>query len=753
MGKKKKVIGGLLIIILFGMTSLSGCLQQQGPSSNLIIIPSVSTLYTDNPKQLIASYYSSEEITIDAQPPQYTLPLDLLAISNLNDLDEVFALSNQQKELLRTNGFFIRAFGDETDIVEPYTYLKNHAIPIFVTSDTVLHLYHILFDQTLKGIEEREFFDSILSLSKAFFDTSKEDYESFTDPLLKEAARRNVCFFGVALMLLQTPSDDYNGSEDIKTVSFSIPAYANDNVTNELACIEAFEGFEVSSIFHYKEDYSQYKPRGHYTQSEKLKRYFKTMMWYGRVAFLLRGSDIIKEIDATIATIQACLISTRLASLTTDNEPVKSLWEQVYAVTAFFVGTADDLIPSEYLTSIKTVFGTEFNATEFVDEAKRIQLAGVLAQLRSPQIYGGTGNVEISPPFTKEQLAAALEKTKGMRLMGQRFVPDSYMFQQLVFPTTGWFIGDGTPFTCEAGQRVMPRGLDIMLILGSLRAREHLDDEGDTAYEFYDRQIENLSKNFSSLNVTEWNRNLYWSWLYSLKSLLEAFDTRYPSFMQTNAWRDKELQTALASWTELRHDTILYAKQSYTPRVTSIPPEETPVVGYVEPVPEFYQRILSLTTMTRTGLGSLQMLNETESYRFSNLETILNRLLLISTAELEGRTLNGSDYEFIRSFGEQLEKVILGVNSQGKEITIIADVHTDTNSGMVLEEAVGYVQLILVAYKCPDGQIIGGAGPVFSYYEFKQSMSERLTDEEWNQMLQDNQQPNAPEWTQNVIGE
>jgi hypothetical protein len=72
---------------------------------------------------------------------------------------------------------------------------------------------------------------------------------------------------------------------------------------------------------------------------------------------------------------------------------------------------------------------------------------------------------------------------------------------------------------------------------------------------------------------------------------------------------------------------------------------------------------------------------------------------------------------------------------------------------MVLEEAVGYVQLIVVAYKTPDGHIIGGAGPVLSYYEFKQSMSERLTDEQWKQMLQDGQQPNAPEWTQSFIGE
>jgi hypothetical protein len=340
-----------------------------------------------------------------------------------------------------------------------------------------------------------------------------------------------------------------------------------------------------------------------------------------------------------------------------------------------------------------------------------------------------------------------------MRLMGQRFIPDSYMFQNLVFPTTGQYTGDGTPFTYGMGQRIMPRGLDIMTLLGSTRARELLNAEGDTQYEFYEGQIENLSAHFSSLNATEWNRNLYWSWLYTLKPLLSKFDNKYPSFMQSNAWADKELQTTLASWTELRHDTILYAKQSYTPRITSIPPEEKPVVGYVEPIPEFYARILALTTMTRTGLTDLNVLNQTETNRLYNLEVVLERLLNISKDELEGKELTDDDYTFIRNFGDQLDSIVTGVNNQGKETTIIADVHTDTNTLQVLEEGVGYVDLIVVAYKCPDGRIILGAGPVFSYYEFKQPMSNRLTDEQWKQQLENGQQPDRPSWTSSFVAE
>ncbi|MFA5102829.1 MAG: DUF3160 domain-containing protein [Candidatus Thermoplasmatota archaeon] len=750
-GKEKFI--GISIVSLLVISGLSGCMQQPGPGGSLIIIPSVDILSSENPKYKMASYYSSEEITIDSQPPQYTLPLRLSAIQNFNSMQALLNLSDAQKDLLSTNGFVVKDFDVESDITQPYTYLKDHQIPVFVTSDTLLHLYHILFDQTLKGIEEREFFDGILDLSNALFEKSMQDYETFTHPDLKEAARRNVAFFGVALSLLQTPSEGYNNSEAIPMVSFSIPDYVSENVTSELSCISAHKGFQKSAIFRYKEDYSQYVPRGHYTQSEKLTRYFKTMMWYGRVAFLLRGSDIVSEDDATIATIQACLISTALPTLTLHDEPLVNLWERVYAVTSFFVGTADDLIPFEYLRSIQTVFGNEFNATEFANESKMVNLLGILAQLRSPQIYGGTGDVVIVPPFTKEQLGEVLEKTKGMRLMGQRFIPDSYMFQNLVSPTTGQFTGTGAPFTHWTGERVMPRGLDIMTILGSARAREILESEGDTAYEHYDRQIENLSTQFASLNATEWNRNLYWSWLYSLKPLLETFDTRYPSFMQTDAWQDKELQTVLASWTELRHDTILYAKQSYTPRLTAIPQEEPSVVGYVEPVPELYQRLLALTMMTRTGLADLQAINETETLRLDHLEIVLRRLLNISILELQGRKLDKSDYEFIQSFGEQLESVVTGVNTQGKDTTIIADVHTDTNTGMVLEEAVGYVDLLIVAYNTPDGTIIAGAGPVFSYYEFKQPMSERLTDEEWKRMLEEGRQPPQPLWTKSFIAE
>jgi hypothetical protein len=149
--------------------------------------------------------------------------------------------------------------------------------------------------------------------------------------------------------------------------------------------------------------------------------------------------------------------------------------------------------------------------------------------------------------------------------------------------------------------------------------------------------------------------------------------------------------------------------------------------------------------MTEKGLIDLDVLNATEKARLQRLERILERLINISEAELENKELTEDDYEFIRNFGENLDSVVAGVDVEGKETTIVADVHTDCNTEMVLEEGVGYVDLILVAYNVPDGRIIVGVGPVFSYYEFKHPMDDRLTDEKWKEMLERNP-PEKPEW-------
>jgi len=305
--------------------------------------------------------------------------------------------------------------------------------------------------------------------------------------------------------------------------------------------------------------------------------------------------------------------------------------------------------------------------------------------------------------------------------------------------------------------RAFPRGLDAMALLGSRRAKKLLKDLGDTEYKgkdakgskvTYETQFLKLKKEFDKFNQADWQKNLYWGWLYALKPLLKEFGSGFPTFMETAAWQDKELTTALASWTELRHDTILYAKQSYTPTMVTALPPQNPVVGYVEPVPEFYNRLFALTKMTNKGLSEMKVLDDKARGRLNSLEGILERLVEISKKELQNKELTKSDYDFIKYFGGELNGVISDVPEKSKKTTIVADVHTDQNTKRVLEEGVGYVKLMVVAYKVPDGRILIGAGPVFSYYEFKQPIKNRLTDEAWREMLKSNP-PKSPEWISN----
>ncbi|MFH1313844.1 MAG: DUF3160 domain-containing protein, partial [Candidatus Eisenbacteria bacterium] len=88
---------------------------------------------------------------------------------------------------------------------------------------------------------------------------------------------------------------------------------------------------------------------------------------------------------------------------------------------------------------------------------------------------------------------------------------------------------------------------------------------------------------------------------------------------------------------------------------------------------------------------------------------------------------------------------ILGdLSAESRKTTIVADVHTDTNSGQVLEEASGYVDLMIVAWPTLGGVYLA-AGPELSYYEFKHPVSDRLTDEAWRRMLASTP-PERPPW-------
>ncbi|MBE3091057.1 MAG: DUF3160 domain-containing protein, partial [Candidatus Atribacteria bacterium] len=721
-------------------------------------------------------------------------------------------------------------------------------LPIFITSDSLLHYYHIFFDTTLMKLERDLFYKDIWTVSKNLIEESLQEYHKSSGDL-KEAARRNVAYLSVALELLK-PKINQMMSEETLREEYCVPEmdteycemmiagvkeYYGDNasykyfsqtefdqyyfevpdsvkslVNKEIELIEKHQGWEYSPIFIYQEDYSQYIPRGHYTKSEKLKNYFKALMWYGRMTALIEGSPllspgesvctgniggIVSEYDARIQTLQAFLLANQFSQ----SRDLQERWNRIYVITSFLVGFSDDLGPNEYSEVLKKLFKDEIDPQKIGEKYLELK-EDILDYPYNPKIYSGLGACELlmpCPPLLEEEIQALklqakelLEKTKGFRLMGQRFTLDSWIFSEIVSPYSGEYLGpkpslptEEKPFTFSWDDayteyrkkrpftwvktdvkacpppamrevRGFPRGLDVMALLGSEKAKKILESSGDTQYTDYQKKFSELKIFIDSFTKEDWSKNLYLNWLYVLSSLNSEFAKGYPTFMQTEAWQDKELNTALASWTELRHDTLLYVKQSYTMAEMG-GMFEPPVVGYVEPVPEFYARLLALTKMTNQGFKDLIPQEELEKLMIESglnrFAEILSKLLDISKKELENTPLNDNEYSFIENFGsisEELIRTISGgeVDPEVFKTVLVADVHTDGNTEKVLEEGVGYIKTAVIAYRLPEGHILIGVGPTFSYYEFKQPMEDRLTDEGWRKILDFNPPP-EPEWT------
>jgi hypothetical protein len=652
--------------------------------------------------------YAPLEVNLPQRYEGYTLPVSLGEVTNR----DLYEFTEEQQQLLQENGFVVLPAGHR----EFYTlYQSAHAQqrPLFVTTDSVLHVYHLLFDKVLRTAEEEHFSRDLVKLTQGMLWASQSQLQSLQGTTLEEAARRNVAYFAVALELLDPEAE--------------IPTEVRDEVEAELSHIEAHTGFSPSSILPgYEEDYSQYVPRGHYTRNELRQRYFKAMMWYGRMNFRL------KELDETRS---ALLIAQALSLVEIDGEPASQLWERIYEPTVFFVGATDDLNIHDYQALITEVYGSvPTDPSVFADDALLQSFIDLARQLPPPQINSMW-------VWVSEDRG---EATQGFRFMGQRFVIDAYVFQQLIYS--------------KVADRYLPKGLDVLAAMGSEEAYALLDEMGETQYGGYVEQMDKVRGEMAALEMDSWTQNLYWTWLYSLRSIIAPKDERYPAFMSTRAWDDKDLHTALGSWTELKHDTILYAKQAYA-ELTAMPPQAA-LKGYVEPNPEAYARLTALTRMTLAGLDERGLLSSDDRDSLEQLEDTLLSLTTIAEKELRGESLTESEYDFINSYGDLLETLTVaaadksepGGSLDEEEAAVVADVATDPNSGTVLEEAVGKIFEICVVTEV-DGQLTLTQGGVFSYYEFTWLMDDRLTDEAWRELLNDGQAPPRPEWTSSFVGQ
>lgn len=613
---------------------------------------------------------------------------------NYNEINKIYNIDRS----INLNGFSIQE-DRITDLEDFYKNLRTKNIPIFISADCMIHTYHILFDYALKKKELDEFIPNLSSLIKKVI--RKVEADTYTD-YSKKGSDLLISYLMVAYALL-------NGKESIKLA---------DIATKEVDQILNGSGFSGSKLFKYKEDYSQYKPRGHYTQKPELEKYFRSMMYMGRMTFLANYQFLKKE-DLGIQTAAAIILTTIVSK---DTE-LQNLWSSLFDPISFLVGASDDLTIRNYKNLIvEENFGFDYRnlnqkALDLFREKVKL--------LPMPKIYSGLGDIMVE---NKKEGSEAIKGTQGLRFFGQRFVIDSFIFSRLVYPFVGKYQGSGKPFTCCDGLRAFPMGLDILNCLSIDKAANILKETENSNYIGYDKEIEHFRNYFRSLKDAEWNKTIYTKWIQTLSMLFGGKSNK------KGGWFKRLIRTFLGSWAELRHDTILYVKQSYTMKATSFRPrrqeQKNRLPGFPENNLKFWERFIELCTLT-------------ENFYDDDFD-LKNRFLLLKKIGLQmAEILNNNgkitdfDSEYFYKFPDTLGKILRNIDKKTKKAIMVADVHTDSNSGRVLEEGVGGFSRLFVIEKITKTNMIF-VGPVFNYYEFKMPMSNRLTDEEFEKELNKN---------------
>lgn len=641
--------------------------------------------------QFVSLSASSGDEAVEANVSPYALSGDLSELVNLDQ----FYFSAEQARSLQKNLFFAEK-GWSDEFFEIYEQNRYGLVPNFVTVDSLMHTYHLYFSHLLKKTEREHLYDALCALTKDMLSESMAQYDDLAGTNWQSDARRNVAYFAVAQALLDE--------------SFTPPSYVENDVSRELRAIDAAEGITRSAVSEQLIDYSQFAVRGYYEGDAVLEPYFRAMMWYGQINFAQKEDKLNRS-----ALLMTLAMQKHFGA-----------WQELYTVTSFFAGASDDLGYYEYLPAIQQSYGGLPSARSLIgNDDAYAAFAAAIGKLSPPAIN--------SVPVFQTEEGDLGEMNKGFRFMGQRFSLDAAVMQNLVYRAVG---ENG-----EGDVRLLPDPLDVMAALGSDVAYDILDEAGATDYENYTENlyamrdvIEQTPENFFSASLSS-------GWLYTLKPLLEEKGDGWPSFMQTNAWARKNLETFAGSYTELKHDTVLYAKQVIAEMGGGW--EERDDRGYVEPEAEVYARFADLCEQTAQGLSRLELLSSEDAESLARLKELAERLETISRKELRGETLTDDEYELIRAFGGTLEHFWIEAMQDESEsdwlsarelpAAIVTDIATDPN-GTILQIATGNPARIYVVVPV-DGTLRVAVGAVYDYYQFESPMGTRMTDSGWRQQI------------------
>ncbi|KAA3620458.1 MAG: DUF3160 domain-containing protein [Calditrichaeota bacterium] len=642
----------------------------------------------------------------------------------LDSIDAHYKLTAYEKSLFDKNGFVVTQRLQPRTFADAFLNIYYKDLPVFISTDAILHALHMSYDDILKSVEYAILIPELAALMTDFagqIENLQTKYGTNQSDAMQLALRDLDIYITLTRRLLGEAA----------------PAFYPENQSEINTLLQFVDGQGMQNIALFSStrrefDFSQFTIRGHYTESEELGRYFQAMIWLGRTEIYLTApkedDPRQKPEDIQRQTMLAALIDEM-----TENKATMAHLQKMENVIRQFVGESDNVTIWQF-NELMTECGFA-SASVFADTNNVRKLQATLKE----KSYAGQkilSQILMSNPMDLEKI----EPASAFLLLGQRFIIDSYVFSNVVF--------DRIIFQNTKIKRMLPSSLDALFALGNDAALQLLQPE----LEDYNYAANLLSLRYliDSYDDEFWQLSLYNGWLNSIRALNPPLDrSAYPDFMQTAAWWQQKMNTQLASWAQLRHDNLLYAKQSYTGGVGCTYPK-----AYLEPFPEFYAAVGQFAQNALSVFTTIEFQNSGNKdwiiNYFTTLSTTMDSLEIIAQKEFDGTDLHVNEMNYLRKIlydqlagcapvyrGWYADLYYSGESGLTKEDRIVADVHTAPTDefgsfvGWVKHVGTGPLNMAVINTKMPDGHNMAFIGPVMSYYEHVSTNFKRLTDEEW----------------------
>jgi hypothetical protein len=636
-----------------------------------------------------------------------------------DSIDHYYSLTGQEKDLIDQHGFMVTERLTYQNFGHAYLEIYYKDLPVFVSTDAILHALHMSYDAVLMDLERHLLInrlDSLLTALHGQLPALAARYGS--DPRMAPMLRDLDIYLTIPRILLTGDT----------TILPAFPSSAGDIATlRALVAEEVPGGHPLFGEMVRTIDFSQFKPRGHYTQDPRLSRYFQAMIWLGRSELQLLAPEGVTPTPGK-EDIRRQTIDGALLVEAAEGCGAFEILGSIDVVIRTLVGESDN-VTLPHMRSLVGEIGLT-SATALFDDATLDQFQSTLKQ-KAFAFQRINSQILMDDPFNPENMKPA----SALMLLGQRFVLDSYV--------TGELVHDKVPY------RMLPSTLDILFALGNNATGEFLQD--GLKEHGYAPNLAALRYLVDSYDDGFWGETFYNGWLNAIRTLNPPDDrSGLPPFMRTAAWWQEKMNTQLASWAQLRHDNLLYAKQSYSGGVSCSFPK-----SLVEPIPEFYKAVGTFadnaaTKIDALDLGSNQGFRQRITEYFQEMKRTMEKLHAIAVKELSHTPLTSEEELFLRMMlyeqpsgcttemtGWYPKLFYEGEAGLIKHDLVVADVHTAPTDesgnevGWVLHGGTGDLNMAVVLCGVPGGKQVAYIGPVMSYYEHLSTGYKRLTDEEW----------------------